>query len=164
MGKLIEMSGKRFGKLIVLNRVGSDRFNLALWQCKCDCGTERVITGGNLRRGDHISCGCAKIKHGMTRNGKHHPYYNAWGTMIQRCTNPKATGYSYYGGRGITVCDRWLNSFKNFLDDMGSKPTSSHTLDRIDNNEGYFPANCRWATRKEQSNNRRNNTTLGIAV
>ena len=96
--------------------------------------------------------------HGMTKT----PEYNSWRGMKNRCFNPNYQHYSHYGSRGITVCDRWKNSFQNFLADMGSRPTAKHSLDRIDNDGDYCPGNCRWATKAEQENNKRNNRLITI--
>lgn len=159
MSKVIDLTGKRFGRLVVINRCGSDKHQKALWLCVCDCGNDRVAATGNLRSGQSVSCGCwmrEKVsinnsKHGLTRTSE----YSTWQGMIQRCTDPNAISYKNYGRRGVRVCDRWLKSFNNFFEDMGPKPTPKHTLDRKDNNKGYSPDNCKWATRLEQSINKR---------
>ncbi len=160
MGKMIDITGKRFSKLVVKECAGRDKHGKAIWRCICDCGNENIIVGSDLRRGHTISCGHAKnLKHGMARTKNLHPLYKLWVGMKQRCTNPKATAYKDYGGRGIAVCERWRNSFENFLADMEERPEGT-SLNRIDNDGGYSPDNCKWATKVEQGKNQRNNRML----
>jgi hypothetical protein len=137
------------------------------WWCKCSCGTAREVRGSLLRNGDSKSCGCYRasatevrfLKHGHSAGGKVSLTYTSWGHLVSRCTNKNNAEYGNYGGRGIKVCDRW-RVFENFLEDMGERPTSSYTIDRIDNNKGYGPENCRWANKKQQTRNR--NNTLSV--
>lgn len=157
----LDLTGQRFGKLVVVGRDMSPsktKQKRVRWACQCDCGNTTSVSSDNLKSGNTISCGCAKFTakliHGMTGT----PTYSAWDAMIQRCTNPNSLKYSDYGGRGITVCDRWL-VFSNFLEDMGVKPDGLE-LERMDNNNGYFPGNCKWATRVEQARNTRSNRLL----
>jgi hypothetical protein len=164
MPKFIDLSGKRFGRLAVVSRADDDEKNKQpRWNCVCDCGANRVVYGNALRAGVTTSCGCAHreaiTKHGKTKT----PEFTVWQMMLQRCTNPNHTSYPSYGGRGITVCARWLNSFADFFADMGQRPTPHHTLDRKNNDVGYSRENCRWATTAEQARNKRNNRMLTLA-
>jgi hypothetical protein len=157
MPKRINITGQRFGRLIALEFVRSTS-SATFWRCKCDCGKIVEVARGSLTTGKTRSCGCllaeivktASRTHGMSGTSEH----NAWMGMIQRCTNPSNARYSDYGGRGICVCSRWL-SFENFISDMGLRPDGC-TLDRIDNDKGYSPDNCRWATTYTQASNKRN--------
>lgn len=159
MPPLVDMTGQRFGRLTVLHRDDARREKNAHWICRCDCGAIRSVQRGALRDGLTKSCGChraaTRSTHGQTRHQVYAPEYRSWRSMRQRCMNPNAASYRYYGGRGITICERWLWSYENFLADMGPRPSPKHTLDRIENDGNYEPGNCRWATAEEQSANRR---------
>ena len=169
----IDETNNVYGKLTVLEfaftKTVSQKQNkggrkLAYWKCRCECGRIIPICGKELRRKDKRavrSCGqCHRIIHGHSVGGKASPTYVSWHSIITRCTLKDDKHYRDYGGRGITICDRWLNSFELFLADMGERPTKSHTTERINNDGNYEPANCRWATKKEQSRNMRSNVVI----
>ena len=163
--KALDLTGKTFGRLTVLGRAGK-LGNDNAWKCSCSCspGKEVVVRASNLNRGDTVSCGCLKRERTITRNTTHglafSPGYNSWRGMKSRCENPRNARYADYGDRGITVCDRWKNSFENFIADMGPPPSPAHSIERGDNSRGYEPGNCRWATDVEQTNNQRSNVLI----
>ena len=160
-----DLTGKTYGKLLVVRRNGSNDRGHPLWRCKCDCGAVVDVPGGQLRNGTSKSCGCwrkefsvvTKTTHGKASKdwSRRSRTYSIWNAMRQRCHNPNQPHYSRYGGRGIEVCEEWRRSFVAFYSDMGDPPTDSHTIDRINNDDGYHKGNCRWATRQEQQKNKR---------
>lgn len=165
MSKFLDLTGKKFGLLTVIRLHSKDDRYRYRWECVCDCGGKAVCITNNLTRGHTLSCGCYSMKRRAEAATKHGQSgrtaeYRAWLHMKSRCYNNKVELYPIYGGRGITVCKRWLHSFENFFSDMGKRPSSKHSLDRIDVNGNYEPSNCRWATAIQQARNKRSNRLI----
>lgn len=167
-----DLEGCRFGRLVALRlseikSIGKKK--AAHWLCRCDCGVEKSVPSATLTKGRSTSCGCrrtellsaSKMKHGGALLRQDNPVYFAWMNMRARCWSPKHPEYANYGGRGISVCERW-KAFVNFRDDMGERPSGRHSLERIENSEGYGPGNVIWATPDIQSNNTRRNRRLTL--
>ena len=163
MPKISDITGLRFGRLTAVQHIGKGpgKSRNHFWLCQCDCGASVSVNGSCLRLGQTKSCGCLQSDlakavgdrsktHGMTGTST----YNVWVSMVQRCHNPNAKDYQRYGGRGIFVCDEW-QKFDNFLSDVGERPEGK-SLDRVDNEKGYSPENCRWADAQTQQRNKRN--------
>jgi len=166
--RFIDLTGQKFNRLAVEYYVGKASNRQALWVCSCSCGTFVKTRATSLLQGNAGSCGCINservsdrnrkcIKHGVLVAGVTPKDYKCWQSMKDRCTNLDSLAYKHYGARGIMICKSWRNSFEAFLKDMGKAPSPEHSIDRINNDDGYYPGNCRWATMKEQSNNRRTN-------
>jgi hypothetical protein len=172
MPNLIDLGGQRFGRLLVTEQQPRRSLSGGVrWHCLCDCGGETTVASWELRSGTTVSCGCFRQEtsalklrkyrrpsepiHGHARTSHRSAEYTAWRGMLARCYQPSSPSYKNYGARGITVCERWRNSFVSFLVDVGLKPDPRLTLDRIRNDVGYEPGNVRWATWTQQNNNRR---------
>lgn len=161
MSRVIDLLSQKFGRWTVVGSASNTAGGQARWLCRCECGTERELPGQSLRSGRSMSCGCYKAEsagsrsrtHGMSKTVEYH----CWGNMVSRATSTVRPDAALYSLRGITVCDRWRHSFEAFLADMGHRPSPQHSLDRINNDRGYEPDNCRWALPVVQQNNKRNN-------
>lgn len=163
--KRLQLEGKRFGRLLVMEYLGPYKANpnsepKSLWRCQCDCGNTTNVVRGSLTSGLTKSCGCYSLEVTSRCNRTHgksgSEIYRAWAHAIGRCHNKNDSMWKNYGGRGIKVCKEWRASFELFADHIGDKPSSLHTLDRINNDGNYEPGNVRWATRTQQANNKRN--------
>lgn len=157
-----DISGQVFNRLTVRERTENDKNKNAQWICDCTCGNTTIVLTRDLKSGNTKSCGCLhkesardKNRKYLTSHGKKNsPEYRIWNGMKNRCLNPKRKDFHNYGGRGITICPRWINSFSDFFADMGERPSPKHSIDRIDNDGEYGPDNCRWSIQLVQSNNK----------
>ena len=165
MTKLNDLLGQRFGKLTVIARAENNKHNSAMWLCKCDCGTEKIIQGDCLLKGHTKSCGCLRasllpilgLKHGLGKTRLH----SIWLDMRRRCYKKNRKAYKDYGGRGITICDEWKDDFLSFYNwSINNGYEDNLTIDRIDVNSNYEPSNCRWITKREQCKNTRANINI----
>lgn len=156
MTRRLELKDKVYGKLKVVDFAFAKN-GVTYWQVKCECGTVKIVKGNHLIRKSTISCGCFRKVQLRTHGGRYSLEYNVWTSIKSRCLAKNSSRYYNYGARGITMCERWINSFANFLEDMGERPSLTHSIDRIDNKGNYEPGNCRWATKKEQGRNTRRN-------
>lgn len=166
--RLIDMVGLVFGRLVVLEQEGNQKTGGAMWRCRCTCGTEVVVYGRSLRTGNSRSCGCARREtcaaimrerhttHGLSSSVE----FRIWTGIKTRCFNDRSREYRNYGGRGITMCRRWIESFADFYADMGPRPSSLHSIERKENDSDYEPDNCIWAVIAVQASNRRTNRRI----
>lgn len=165
-----DIKGSKYYRLLVMRFVGHKPIggvNKLAWECLCECGNKIICIGDAIKSGNTKSCGCLKsettinrcTKHGLTRRGKKAPEHNIWNHMKRRCLNPTNKAYKDYGGRGIKICEKWLN-FENFYRDMGPRPSSKHSIERVNNDGNYEPDNCLWILKSDQNKNQRSNLII----
>jgi len=165
--KFIDLTGQIFNRLTVIKRTQNDKNRTTRWICKCICGNISIVRGTSLKNGRTQSCGCLNREYLAKKRTKIYnlsktPEYAAWGSMLNRCFNPKNKAFKNYGGRGIAVCEEWKTNFLTFYCQMGERPSPKHSIDRIDNESDYTLNNCRWATQTEQANNNRRNFRITL--
>ncbi len=166
MRKRLDIAGFKFGRTtaIKVSQITNKQGKL-LWDLACECGSKHTGSASDLKRGNILSCGCWRRKATIKRNTTHGKTkdraYNTWGHIKARCLNPKNKAYYNYGGRGITICKEWENNFETFYRDMGD-PREGMSIERIDNSKGYYKKNCKWATRRDQSRNKRSNRIVNL--
>lgn len=165
--KYEDLSNRKFNRLTVGKKIKKDKNNVIQWECFCDCGNKLYVYASALKNGKTKSCGCLQKEHYLSSPGKKHGLhgskeYKIWDAMIQRCHNQNNKAYHNYGGRGIFVCSEWKNSFKNFYNDMGPRPSDKHSIERKNNNKGYDPENCIWADKYTQANNTSRNKYFSL--
>lgn len=159
MAPRLDLTGRKFGKLLVSDQYTRSEQGRYYWTCRCDCGKETIARASDLTTGNTTSCGCVKFTHKTTHGLRDSPEYVVWNNMLQRCGNSSNPMFHYYGERGIEVCPQW-QSFGTFIADMGPRPSPDHSIERRDVNGNYEPDNCYWATPDVQANNRRNNVVV----
>lgn len=168
MGKKLNLLNKKINRLFILEEVGKNQKGEILYKCICDCGNYTIASGSNINRNKIKSCGCLQVEIAKQKKKSKYKYhdlkseYNTWTTMKRRCYNENDLAYKYYGGKGITIYDKWLNDFDSFVEDMGKKPFKNAQIDRIDSDKGYYPDNCRWVTPHDNMLNIKYHKNWGI--
>ena len=150
MTKPLDLTGNKYGRYTVIERTSNSKFGKTRWVCLCECGNQGIVVGSDLKTGKAKSCGCIQLIHGHSS----HRTYNIFTAMKERCYNPKSTSYNWYGGKGIQICDEWLDDFDKFYNwSINNGYKSNFSIDRIDNSNDYCPENCRWIDKKQQQKN-----------